>query len=447
MEPMKHICIACITEPFLRFEIESKASGDYSCDYCAGDYPAAPISTVAERCSEVLHAFYEDSSQTMAVIVYDRMPSGQDFPDTIENMAGVTWEVAADIVEVLEEEWPDDPWFVRRRAVASPLPWEWSQMEISLRSEARFFNPKVSGFMERIFGGIASDVTAEGLSVLVDVGPASEYRAFYRARVFQSDQDIKKALCHPEKWLGAPPVGMGNAGRMNTAGQPAFYGATLQATALAEVRPPVGSQVVVARFCIVRPLKLLNLALLAQVQIPHNASLFDPATMAVFQRRDFLEALSQKMTIPVMPEEQDRNYLITQVIADYLAMHTEVHIDGILYPSVQVSNGSHGAENMNVVLFYKAAMAVDGDLEKVTASAELWTSHDEGADEYDEYDPKIYLPQPSERRFYLASTHQPEPALQLDPTSIVIHKVASVTINTNPTSVRLVSQDQHGNDG
>jgi hypothetical protein len=447
MEPMKYICISCITEPFLRCEIESKASDDYSCDYCTGGGPAAPISAVATRCNEVLHAFYDDSSQTMAVIYHERIPSGQDFPETIENMAGVTGDVAADVVEVLEKEWPDEPWFVRRRTVDSPLPWEWSQMEISLRSEARFFNPKVSRFMERIFGEIASDVTAEGLSVLVDVGPASEHRAFYRARVFQSDQDIEKALCHPEKWLGAPSMGMGNAGRMNTAGQPAFYGASLQATALAEVRPPVGSQVVVARFDIVRPLKLLNLALLAQVQIPHDASLFDPATMASFQRRDFLEALSQRMTVPVMPEDQNRNYLITQVIADYLAMHTEVNIDGILYPSVQVSNGPHVAENMNVVLFYKAAMAIDADLEDVTTIAEIWTSHDEGGDEYDEYDPKIYLQPIKKRRYYLASTDQSEPALQLDPKSIVIHKVTSVTINTSPTSVRLVSPDQHGNYG
>lgn len=437
---MKNICIMCITESFLRCEIESKASGRYSCDYCAGGFPAVPISEVAARCNEVLHAFYEDSSHTMAVIHFDHPPKGEDFPTTIEKMTGVAWDVAVDIVDVLEKKWPDEPWFVRRCTVDSTLPWEWSQMEISLRSEARFFNPKVSSFMERIFGGIGSDVTAEGLPVLVDVGPASEYRAFYRARLFQSDQDVEKALCHPEKSLGAPPVGIGNAGRMNTAGQPAFYGASLQATAIAEVRPPVGSQVVVARFDIVRPLTLLNLASLAKVQIPHGASLFDPATMASFQRRDFLEALSQRITVPVMPEDQDRNYLITQVIADYLAMHTEVNIDGILYPSVQVSNGRHSAESMNVVLFYKAAMTIDADLESVTAEAELWTSHDEDGEEYD---PKILLQKPKKRLLYSVSTYQPEPTLQLDHNSIVIHKVTSVTINTDPKPVRLLQPNDH----
>ena len=43
---------------------------------------------------------------------------------------------------------------------------------------------------------------------------------------------------------------------MNAKGISTFYGATNEDIALAEVRPPVGSQVAIARFDIIRPLLL-----------------------------------------------------------------------------------------------------------------------------------------------------------------------------------------------
>lgn len=435
METIKHICAGCIGEPVLRLIVEAASSADFSCDYCTDGLAATPISRVADRCGEVLKTFYEDSSQAMAVVVYDYTPDGEDFPSTIEKLALVSNDVAAEIVAALEDEWPADPWFVQRKEVDSPWMWEWSQMEISLRNEARFLNPHVADFMARIFGAIASDCTADGAPVLVDAGPGTKHRAFYRARVFQSDQEIEKALTHPEKCLGAPPGGVGSSGRMNAAGLPAFYGATLEKTALAEVRPPVGSKVIVARFDLVRPLKLLNLVLLAQVQLPSGASLFDTATLAAAQRRDFLRALSEQMTVPVMPGDQDRNYLVTQVVADYLAMHPAAAIDGILYPSVQVSKRKGDPNNMNVVLFHKAAFAIDSDSESATATAELWTSHGE---EGEEFDPKILRKVPKPPYRYQVNGFQPAPALKLVPDSMVIHKVAAVEIKTKPKAVRLV---------
>jgi len=50
---------------------------------------------------------------------------------------------------------------------------------------------------------------------------------------------------------------------MNARGVSVFYGAIDPRVALAEVRPPVGSRVAVARFEIIRPLRLLDLNALA----------------------------------------------------------------------------------------------------------------------------------------------------------------------------------------
>jgi hypothetical protein len=243
-------------------------------------------------------------------------------------------------------------------------------------------------------------------------------------------------LQHPERFLGAASVGIGSSGRMNAVGLPAFYGATNAQTALAEVRPPVGSWVVVASFAMIRPLKLLDLTLLGEVQLKETASLFDAATKDAAERRDFLQVLCKKMTMPVMPENQDRSYLITQVIADYLAMHPKVSIDGIIYPSVQRSESDRGSANANVVLFHKAATTVDADLERATAHVELWEYDEDGPDKY--FHPKIaFLPERIRPNFISPGYH-PQPGLALVRESIQIHCIRYVEISSVATDLEVV---------
>jgi RES domain len=53
--------------------------------------------------------------------------------------------------------------------------------------------------------------------------------------------------------------------------------------------------------------------------------------------------------MPVMPDDEPLDYLITQTIADYLANKSEAEVDGIIYPSAQGSEAG-----LNIVLFHKA---------------------------------------------------------------------------------------------
>jgi hypothetical protein len=444
---MSHICSDCVGEAVLRCFVIAEASNENSCDYCDSDLPAANIWGIADRCDKVLTTFYEDSSETMAVVHFGHTPAGTDLLGTIQELAVVSESAASDIIEALQTMWYDrdtgeskfgdgEPWFVLRANIESPLLTTWFEMESSLRGEARYINPKVTAFMESIFGEISNDRTAEGASVLVDAGPGSTYETFYRARVFQSDAELLKALRNPEKLLGSPPPGAGAGGRMNTVGLPAFYGATKAETALAEVRPPVGSSVVVAKFAAFRPLKLLNWMLLGQVDLSRSASLFDEATEVAAQRRDFLRALSGKMTLPVMPENQDHNYLITQVVADYLATHPNASIDGIIYPSVQVDEADANERGENIVLFHKAAKALNADSERDTAEAELWEYEEDGPGEF--FQPNILFKDVKPQYPFQYGGFQPKPALKLIGDSIEIHRVRAVKIRTDPTTVEVV---------
>lgn len=89
-----------------------------------------------------------------------------------------------------------------------------------------------------------------------------------------------------------------------------------------------------------------------------------------------MRELSSRLSAPVMPELQERDYLITQVIADYLAMHPEGKIDGILYRSTQMRGRANASAGDNVVLFPKASQ-VRGASGEATFDSDLWIYEDD----------------------------------------------------------------------
>lgn len=446
---MSHICPACIGEPYLRHLVSMSAVKEEPCEYCEGDGPTVEISFVAHRCSDVISTFFEVSSLTMAVVHFNREPAGASVSEVVKHLTSMRGKAVDDIVEELTQEWDDrhsgqelygdDPYFVPRRDIESPLAAAWTDMESSLRTEARYLNPKVSEFMEQVFSGLSDHVAAGGSSLLADAGPDTPIPELYRARVFQSESGLEAALQHPEATLGAAPAGRSGGGRMNAAGQPAFYGALDEQTAIAEIRPPVGSWAAVARFRIVRPLKLLNLQLLVNAQLKPSSSFFDPATVAAAQRLSFLRVLADKMATPVMPENQDHNYLITQVVADYLAMLPGMHIDGIIYPSAQRA-GCGGSNGVNIVLFHKAAVALHARAEQATAVAELWAYIDEEPGRY--FAPAImFLPNKPPAYNWRLPGFQPEPALELVQDGIRLHRIKAVAFTTEVEALKVVDGD------
>jgi hypothetical protein len=222
---------------------------------------------------------------------------------------------------------------------------------------------------------------------------------------------------------------------MNAKGQPAFYGATTVPIALAEVRPPVGAWVATAAFDLLRPVKLLDLRNLAQVQLDSTLSLFDPRSIEKAQRRDFLRTLSSQLIQPVMPELQDRDYLITQVIADYLATHKRGQVEGIIYPSVQRPKDCVTA-GFNVVLFPKASR-VEGANGRPLGQAYLWEDEEDGPGRY--LSPQIWefndkttnVAQPLGSHLHLgeAANHWPA-TLTLVRSEIEVHEVRGVEVAT-----------------
>jgi len=104
---------------------------------------------------------------------------------------------------------------------------------------------------------------------------------------------------------------------MNARGISEFNDANDSRVAIAGVRPPIGSQVMVGCFEITRPLRLLDLNALSDVTTV--GSIFDSHFSKRLEHAMFMRSQSRRITGPVIPDEEALDYLPMQAIADFLA--------------------------------------------------------------------------------------------------------------------------------
>ena len=357
---IRNLCWGCVEENYLREEIKREGTSR-SCSYCErGGKETYTVAEIAGRIRDAFGQHYRRSPEP--TFWEDNLFLGRNgYPvvDVIVDAAGIPEEAGQDVQMILEDEFRDSGYgetefssesYYEEKG-GSDFGWQdgWMRFERSLKTEARFFNPIVSTHLNTLFGKIDSMSTIDGRSLVVEAGPETPVSVVYRARVFQSEERLKQALCRPDLELGPPPNRLANAGRMNAHGISVFYGADSAALAITEVRPPVGSQVVVAAFEVIRPLRLLDLTAFNNVY--ERGSIFDPQTAGRMEHATFLRSLCRRMAQPVMPDDADFDYLPTQVIADFLATDSRPLLDGIVFPSVQMSD----KQGVNIALFHKAS--------------------------------------------------------------------------------------------
>ena len=128
-----------------------------------------------------------------------------------------------------------------------------------------------------------------------------------------------------------------------------------------------------------------------------------------------------------MPESQEQSYLVTQVVASYLATHPIASIDGIIYSSVQLGDVNSQGAGENVVLFYKSAITNNATNLERTAYAQLWAYDNDGPGRY--FSPAIAFldgkPAPS---WHEKSEPHIKPTLSLVRESIEIHEIKSIQV-------------------
>jgi hypothetical protein len=384
----KFICYNCIGEAFLAAELEREGNL-ICCTYCdTEDIAGYSLPELADRIDTAFMQHYDRMSEhnpddwSLEQIKYmadEWEPAGEQVIYAIMDAANISEEVAVDVQRILEDKhysrssaeigetsnYHDGSYYAIKNPDDAEWQERWVDFEENLKTKNRFFSKEAAAHLKSVFYNVEHLKTYDKKPVVKQIGPATDISILFRARSFQANAKLKLALESPDIELGPPPSSHAKAGRMNASGISVFYGATNAKTALAEIRPPVGSNVTLARFDIIRTLKVLDLSALTYTSV--KGSIFDKAYAGWLSRTTFLRKLSQRMTKSVMPDDEHFEYLPTQAIADFLG--SEMGFDGIIFPSVQSGDG------LNVALFNHASRVTrikHPDGSKVEASLSDW---------------------------------------------------------------------------
>ena len=384
------VCAACLNEPFLH-HLAASGPSRKTCIGCGRKRIGMLVEELVTRVEAMLGVYYHpapNEPEGLEYLAYREggywEPPGERLCDLLAHDLGAQAPVVEAVCAGLAERegghrhvieggelyFRPEQHFVLRSLSPDPDQQEaFLAFQHRLQYEARLFHPESRALLASIFGGVDKLVTDSGAAVVVDVPPGHALGRLHRARVFQSDVELKRALVAPERELGPPPPARARARRMNAANVSVFYGASTSQAALAEVRPPAHSRVLVGEFEVVRSVRLLDVAALLAVLV--EGSKFDPAHQILGRHAVFLQVVGRRISKPVLPDHQDGAYLVTQAIADFLAYECSPPFDGMIFPSTQSVD-----EGVNVVLFHGAArcevperpanVTMDADLESDT---------------------------------------------------------------------------------
>jgi hypothetical protein len=222
---------------------------------------------------------------------------------------------------------------------------EWDQFRNALRHQSRFFNADARDFLDRLMGDINTlRVMSEREKTVIHVMKPDGSTRVYRARRANGRDELERILKTPGEELGPPPPEIASAGRMNAEGITVFYGSLDRKTCVAELRPFLGDRVVSAEFRLQKPIRVLDFQLLERCYHEQPLSYFQPDFHERVIYRHLLSRLHSKVRQPILPGDE-REYLTTQVLAEYLSTIVQPQVDGVLFSSAQ------SGEGLNAVLF------------------------------------------------------------------------------------------------
>ncbi len=236
---------------------------------------------------------------------------------------------------------------IRPAGVRSALD-RWCDIQEAMRHSSRFFNDDARQLLSWLFDELDQYAESAEADQVVQILTPDDCPAIYRARR-SSAEKVEKIRDNPNTELGSPPKEVSGEGIMNPAGIPAFYGAFDRQTCIAELRPHPQDSFISGRFQLTRAVRVLDFERFEGANLGPVPSFFDPEYFKHVDRQGFLRKIHEEIRIPV-DEEEKRNYLITQAVAEYLALKCTPRFDGVIFRSAQ------RAEGRNLVLFSHAAV-------------------------------------------------------------------------------------------
>jgi hypothetical protein len=358
-EATKMVCYQCVHDPFLGRKIQ-RSGASSQCSLCDLKRKCVPLAEIVERVNEILRVYITEGDHVW------RWSGGRIDQQEGEGIEYWVSEIfGCDNIEPIVgavcrrlTSYSDDIRYSRQRFSLDDIGHQWCEFQEGMKHGIRFFNDSAKAFLDWIFKDLDNYSASSDKHAVVRLLTPEGSPPIYRARTCMSSESVSEITADPARNLGAPPKERAGEGRMNPAGVPAFYGAFERKTCVAELRPPVGGTVVSGKFRLVRAVKVLDFGRFENADLGPMPSFFDSKYHSKVGRRDFLRYLHDAITVPVLPGAE-RDYLTTQVIAEYLATHCKPRIDGVIFKSVQESAGS------NIVLFSHVACAATASMGRI----------------------------------------------------------------------------------
>lgn len=425
------ICSRCIAEAYLKERV-ARDGRKGACSYCGLEGATTTLQVLADQVHDVFTACFVQTGD-----------DGYEIEELISSTAGVSEDITRDVRSYLSDlhghqaalDGEDDPYaeeayYEQGRPNGYEYSRAWHDFRQRLLEQSRFFMSDAAPTLETIFG----DLT-RWFGAVREIKPGDHSACVYRARITDHN-GLQAILANPARELGAPPSRATRAGRMNAAGISVFYGAEDIETCLAELRAPIASTVVAGKFRFLRPVRLLDLNVLATTdKIVPLGSLFDADARQRRERAAFFRQLVAEVSHPVMPTDEAMDYLPSQAIAEFLASRSPP-LDGIVFSSSQT-----GGKGRNVVLFHHASRVKD---EGMTDVAIDWNDGPE-----DDPDGAIRVsagsePHPFSEVLEFSASRQTGPTLCIAPGSIRVLHIAGVRYDYGERSVQYARRKPPG---
>lgn len=231
-------------------------------------------------------------------------------------------------VEVEERAEQEEFWYENR------FTYQWQEFCEIVQYQRRFF--KIKELLDDLFG----DPKEFETGTIKPVYALEAGGKIFRARLIDDGFSREKLQKNPAGELGAPPQNRARAGRMNVEYIPAFYGAFSDETAVAEIRPGIGEEIAIGEFELRQPLKVFDFTVFTRSSHEQRKDSFEHT------RYDFVDQLESEISKPILPFEKQREYIPTQIVAEYLKTH--FGCEAVIYRSSMIKD--RAAESRNIVI-------------------------------------------------------------------------------------------------
>ncbi|KYQ84058.1 hypothetical protein AWW72_10815 [Acinetobacter sp. NRRL B-65365] len=370
--PVSSICADCIEhhDEWLYEYINIKQK-KYQCSLCEEKSKLGiDAQDLAKLLRDCLEKNYESVNGENSYDIFSEqevfIQPGENLECIINRIMGFDLPFSKEISEILCKEdseidtrdgstpfFEEYSYYIKRDIDCNELDYRWELLKTELKSERRFFSESA----RLLFNDLFSDLDDLLATNYIDDAPRFQNlrvekviteldcnSLIYRARRADSLDGCEKFISDSIRELSPPPTEFALQGRMNPKGVSIFYGAFEVETCIAEVRSSIGSSIAMGEFKPSKTLKILNFINLERSY--QLLSYLHPNYRELASRQMFLHKLHKQISTPILPGHEDE-YLITQVLAEYLAYVSTYSFDGIIFGSTQCKGGT------NIVIFPK----------------------------------------------------------------------------------------------